>query len=197
MQVAVEERNVALNQTPREGAQQNAPASAPTRARTVIEKTSHWNALNVKEIWAYRDLLFTLAGRDVKLRYKQTALGIIWVILQPLIAAGIFAFVFGKVLKAPSDGVPYFMFSFAGLLGYGAFSNTLTKASACIVGNAPLVSKVYFPRLILPLSTVGSTIIDFIVGMFVMVGMMAYTHIWPGPQVLLLPIWLGLMILLA
>jgi lipopolysaccharide transport system permease protein len=73
----------------------------------------------------------------------------------------------------------------------------LTKASACIVGNAPLVSKVYFPRLILPLSTVGSTIVDFIVGMFVMVGMMAYTHIWPGPQLLLLPVWLGLMIVLA
>jgi lipopolysaccharide transport system permease protein len=163
----------------------------------VIEPTSGWAALNLLEVWQYRDLLFTLAARDVKLRYKQTALGVVWVILQPLMAAGIFSFVFGKVLKAPSDGVPYFMFSFAGLLGYTAFSSTLTKASACVVGNSQLVSKVFFPRLILPLSTVLSTLIDFAVSMVLMVAMMALTGIWPGWQVLLLPVWLTLLIMLA
>jgi lipopolysaccharide transport system permease protein len=162
-----------------------------------IVPPSGWAALDLREVWRYRDLLVVLAERDIKLRYKQTALGIVWVILQPLLAAGIFAFVFGKVLKAPSDGVPYFMFSFVGLLGYNVFSNTLTRASACVVGNSQLVSKVYFPRLILPLSTVGSTLIDFFVAAALLVAMMAYTHIWPGLPVLLLPLWLLLMILLA
>jgi lipopolysaccharide transport system permease protein len=181
------------------GALASAPATDATFVKPylTIKPTSGWAAINLSELWKYRDLLWTLAGRDVKLRYKQTALGVIWVLLQPLLAAGIFTFVFGKVLKAPSDGVPYFMFSFAGLLGYNAFSNTLTKASACIVGNSQLVSKVYFPRLILPLSTIGSTLIDFAVAMMLMFGMMAYTGIWPGAGVLLLPVWLMLMIMLA
>src|SRR6478672_10893588 len=101
--VAEKHQSLAADSTHQEVATTVAPVSAPARARTVIEKNSQWSALNLKEIWAYRDLLITLAGRDVKLRYKQTALGIVWVILQPLLAAGIFAFVFGKVLKAPSD----------------------------------------------------------------------------------------------
>ena len=173
------------------------PTGTAPKPHLTIRPPSGWAALNLLEVWQYRDLLLTLASRDIKLRYKQTALGVIWVILQPVLAAGIFAFVFGKVLKAPSDGVPYFMFSFAGLLGYNAFSGTLTKASACIVGNAGLVSKVYFPRLILPLSTVGSTLIDFSVAMCLMVAMMARTGIWPGWGVLLLPVWLALMVMLA
>jgi lipopolysaccharide transport system permease protein len=174
-----------------------AGAVARPKPFMVIEPTSGWAALNLLEVWQYRDLLFTLASRDVKLRYKQTALGIIWVILQPLMAAGIFSFVFGKVLKAPSDGVPYFMFSFAGLLGYTAFSSTLTKASACVVGNSQLVSKVFFPRLILPLSTILSTLLDFGVSMMLMVAMMAITGIWPGWHILLLPLWLMLLVMLA
>ena len=111
-----------------------------------IRPSSGWAALNLREIWQFRDLLLTLAGRDVKLRYRQTALGVVWVVLQPLIAAGIFSFVFGKVagLKSPS-GIPYFVFSYAGLLGWQAFSSTLTKASSCLVGNSQLVSKVFFP----------------------------------------------------
>ena len=118
----------------------------------IIRPTRGWAALNLREVWQFRDLLFTLAGRDLKLRYKQTALGVIWVVLQPLMAAGIFSFVFGKVAKLPSDGVPYLLFSFAGLLGWNLFSNTLNKTSGCLVGNAQLISKVFFPRLVFPLS---------------------------------------------
>src|SRR2546423_5616679 len=88
----------------------------------VIRPQSGWQALNLKEVWQYRDLLMTLAGRDVKLRYRQTALGVIWVVLQPLVAAGIFSLVFGRVAKLPSDGVPYFLFAYAGLLCWNAFS---------------------------------------------------------------------------
>ena len=119
----------------------------------LIEPTRGWSALNVKELWQFRDLLTTLATRDVKLRYRQTALGAIWVILQPLLAAGIFAFVFGKVAKLPSDGVPYFLFAYAGLLGWNVFNSTLTKVSSCLIQNSYLVSKVFFPRLVLPLSS--------------------------------------------
>jgi lipopolysaccharide transport system permease protein len=167
------------------------------RIHLVIERRSGWSALHLLEMWEYRNLLFTLAGRDVKLRYKQTALGVIWVILQPLLAAGIFTFVFGKVAKLPSDGLPYFLFSYAGLLGWNAFSHTLTKASACVVDNAHLVSKVFFPRLILPFSTVFSTLIDFAVASVLMGVLMVVYGVAPTWGILLVPVWLLMMILLA
>lgn len=171
----------------------------PARAKPylVIEPRSGLSALHLVELWQYRDLLLTLAGRDVKLRYKQTALGVLWVILQPLLAAGIFAFVFGKVAKLPSDGLPYFLFAFAGLLGWNAFNSTLTKASACVVDNAQLVSKVFFPRLILPLSTVFSTLIDFAVAFAMLAVMMAIYGIPLTLGILLVPLWLFMLIMLA
>jgi len=162
-----------------------------------IKPTSGWQAINVRELWQFRDLLATLAQRDVKLRYRQTALGVVWVILQPLMAAGIFSFVFGKVAKMPSDGLPYFVFSFAGLLAWNAFSSTLTKSSGCLLQNSNLVSKVYFPRMVLPLSTVFSTLIDFLVALALMVALMVAYHIAPTAGLLLLPVWLALLIMLA
>ena len=117
--------------------------------------------------------------------------------LQPLIAAGIFSFVFGRVANLPSDGVPYFLFAFAGLLGWNAFNNTLTKASACLLQNAGLVSKVYFPRLVLPLSTIFSSLIDFGVAFGLMVVLMIAHRVMPHPGILLLPVWLLLILLLA
>src|SRR5436305_11576575 len=122
--------------------------SEEPRPYKVLRPKSGWQALNVAELWQFRDLLLMLAQRDIKLRYKQTALGVLWVVLQPLISAGIFSFVFGKVAKLPSDGVPYFVFAYAGLLAWNAFNSTLGKISSCLVGNAHLVSKVYFPRLV-------------------------------------------------
>ncbi|HZO90238.1 MAG TPA: ABC transporter permease [Chthonomonadaceae bacterium] len=163
----------------------------------VIRPTSGWQALNLRELWQFRDLLITLAIRDVKLRYRQTALGALWVVLQPLIAAGIFAFVFGRVARMPSDGVPYFLFAYAGLLGWNAFNSTLTKASNCMVQNAQLVSKVYFPRLILPLSTVASTLIDFSVALAMLAVLMGLYGIMPGMGLFLLPICLLLLLLLS
>jgi len=164
-----------------------------------IRASKGFAALNLPEVWRFRELFGGLAYRDVKLRYRQTALGVIWVILQPLLAAGIFSFVFGKVAKLSSDGPwPYFVFSYAGLLAWNAFSSTLTKASGCLVGNANLVSKVYFPRLILPLSIVPSSLIDFGVAMVLMVGLMVKWHVFPGiVPMLLLPVWLCLLMVLA
>ncbi len=163
----------------------------------IIRPTSGWAALNLRELWQFRDLLFTLSGRDLKLRYKQTALGVIWVILQPLMAAGIFSFVFGTVAKLPSNGVPYLLFSFAGLLGWNLFSNTLSKTSGCLIGNAQLISKVYFPRLVLPLSTVPSTLVDFGVAAGMMGVLMVLYGVAPGWGLLLAPLWLAMLLAIA
>ncbi len=158
-----------------------------------IRPSRGWVALDAAEIWSFRDLFFTLAGRDLKLRYKQTALGVIWVILQPLMAAGVFAFVFGTVAKLPSGGVPYLAFSFAGLLGWNFFSNVLMKVGACLVGNAQLISKVYFPRLVLPLSNIGSCLVDFAVAGIMMIVLLVVYRIVPSASVVLLPLWLLLL----
>lgn len=167
------------------------------RPTQVIEACSGGLATDARELWRFRDLLVSLAIRDVKLRYRQTALGAIWVILQPLLAAGIFTFVFGKLAKFPSHGVPYFVFSYAGLLGWTAFSSTLAKASSSLVANNQLISKVYFPRMILPLSTVFSTLVDFAVALAMMAVMLVATHTFPAAAALTLPLWLALMLALA
>ncbi len=163
----------------------------------VIKPTSGWQALQLGQIWRFKDLLVTLARRDVTLRYRQTALGVAWVVLQPLIAAGIFAFVFGVVAELPSGGTPYFVFSYAGLLGWNLFSTTMARASVSLTGNSQLISKVYFPRLILPLSGVFSTLLDFIVATVVMIVLMVFYQITPGMGLLLLPLWMSLITLLA
>lgn len=159
-----------------------------------IRPRSGWSAIDLREIWQFRDLLMSLAGRDVKLRYKQTALGVIWVVLQPLLAAGIFSFVFGKLADFPSEGIPYFLFSYAGLLGWNLFAGTLTKSSGCLVGNSQLISKVFFPRLVLPLSTVPSVLVDVGVAAAMMAVLMAIYHVIPGWPIVLLPVW-GLLLL--
>lgn len=153
--------------------------------------------LNLREIWHFRDLLLSLVSRDLKLRYKQTALGAIWVVLQPLMAAGIFSFVFGTVAKMPSDGLPYFLFSYAGLLGWGLFNNTVTKAGASLTGNAPLISKVYFPRLILPASAIPSVLVDFAAAAVVMAIAMCIYAVAPPATLYLLPLWSFLLLTLA
>jgi lipopolysaccharide transport system permease protein len=169
------------------------------RPLLTIRASKGFAALNLPEVWQFRELFGGLAYRDVKLRYRQTALGVIWVILQPLLAAGIFSFVFGTVAKMPSEGPwPYFVFSYAGLLAWNAFQSTLNKASSCLVGNANLVSKVYFPRLILPLSIVPSSLIDLGVAAVLMIGLMVKWHINPGiVPLLLLPVWLLVLLMLA
>ena len=155
-----------------------------------IRPSRGWVNLDLLELWLFRDLLFSLASRDLKLRYKQTALGVIWVILQPLMAAGVFSFVFGTVAKLPSGGIPYLVFSFAGLLGWNLFSGILTKTSGCLIGNSHLISKVFFPRLILPLSNLGSCLVDFAVAAGMMVILLLVYRIAPSVSLLLFPIWM-------
>lgn len=123
---------------------------------------------SIRELLEFRFLLVRLTHRDITLRYRQTALGVAWVVLQPLLGAGILSFVFGRIAGMASDGVPYYVMSFAGFLGWNAFSSVLTRTTTSLVSNSSLVSKVYFPRLLLPLSTVGSTSVDVGVGVIVM-----------------------------
>ena len=164
---------------------------------TEIRPPKGWPAPDLRQLWLFRDLATTFALRDLKLRYRQTALGVVWVVLQPLMAAGIFSFVFGKVAKLSSDGQPYFLFSFAGLLGWNLFSSVLTKVSGALVGNAHLISKVFFPRLILPLSSVASAMVDFSVSAAMLVVLMAVYGVVPSAGILLLPVWIMILLVLA
>lgn len=172
-------------------------AAVDRRPHLVIRPKSRWTPLDVRELWEFRDLLVTFAGRDVRLRYRQTALGVIWVVLQPLLAAGILSFVFGGVADLPSEGVPYFVFAYAGMLAWTAFSGVLTKSSGSLVGNAGLVSKIFFPRMLLPLSVLGSSLLDFAVALVVMGVLLVMGGVLPGLAVLLLPAWLLVVLLLA
>ena len=165
-------------------------ADSRPRPYQTLRPSRGWTALNLAEIWQFRDLLASLSGRDLKLRYKQTALGVVWVVLQPLLSAGVFSFVFGTVAKLPSGKVPYLVFSFAGLLGWTFFSNVLTKVSGCLVGNSQLISKVYFPRLVLPLSNVASSLVDLGVSTGMMLVLMVVYRIVPSLTLLYLPVCL-------
>jgi lipopolysaccharide transport system permease protein len=163
----------------------------------VIRPSSGWAALNLRELWEYRDLLFILAGRDIKLRYKQTALGIIWVILQPLVAALIFAAIFGNFAKLPSDGNPYILFVFCGLLPWNYFSGALQRAGNSLISDSRLISKVYFPRLLIPLASTVAVLIDFAVTLLVLLGLMIFYGVSPTWQMLTLPFFLLLTTLAA
>lgn len=189
------ESSAAMNErvdaaTAREGGPVGGRPVAPRRPLVHIRAGRRDWGLQLAELYRFRDLAMALAMRDVRLRYKQTVLGVMWVVLQPLIGAGVFTLVFGLVAKLPSDGLPYFVFSYAGLLGWGLFSNLLGKTSTCLLGSAHLISKVYFPRLIIPLGGVPGALLDFGVAAGMMGVLLAWYQIAPGWTILLLPVWL-------
>lgn len=167
------------------------------RLHLTIEAKTGWAALKLGELWQFRDLLFSLAGRDLKVRYKQTILGVVWVVLQPMLAAGIFTVVFGQVAGMDKGGKPmlYFLLTYCGQLAWNMFSWTVLKSSECLLNNSQLVSKVYFPRLVLPLSTVLSTLVDVLVGMSVLALLLIGLKQSPGGAIVLLPVWCLLLLL--
>ncbi|MBI3912601.1 MAG: ABC transporter permease [Chloroflexi bacterium] len=169
-----------------------------TRRPTVVVQPTHGLAtLNLRELWAFRDLLIILAGRDVKLRYKQTALGVIWVVLQPLVAALTFAVIFGGFAKLPSDGSPYVLFVFCGMLPWNLFAGALQRAGNSLIGNSNLISKVYFPRVIIPIASAASVLIDFAVSLIVLFVLMLIYQVMPTWQLVALPFFLLLTLLAA
>src|SRR5262245_61673128 len=153
--------------------------------------------INFRELARYRELLLTLADRDVRVRYKQTVLGVVWVVLQPLLASLVFAFVFGVVAGLSRTGRPYVLFAFAGLMAWNTFSGILSRVSNSLVGNSQMISKIYFPRLILPLSTAAAAMVDFCVSLAMMSVMLFIYRVWPGWGVLLLPAWLVILVTMA
>ena len=170
------------------------PATPLRRIRSTTRRTP----LDLRELWRYRDLWLTLALRDVKLRYRQTALGVAWVVLLPLLASGIFTLVFGVVAKLPSDGSPYFLFVFAGYLGWNAFQNTLHRCGISLIGNTALVTKVYFPRIILPAASVLASLLDFAIGVVMLLLVLLVRGELPSPLSLaMVPLFMLLLQLVA
>lgn len=157
---------------------------------TVIEPKRGWRSLDLRELWDYRELLYFLVWRDVKIRYKQTAVGAAWVVLQPLLTAGIFTLLFGHYAHLKSSGVPYLLLTYSALLPWLLFANGLTTSTKSIVENQALVTKVYVPRLLIPVAPVLAGLVDFAVGSVVLVGMMAWYRVVPSWHVLLLPFFL-------
>jgi lipopolysaccharide transport system permease protein len=150
-----------------------------------------------RDLWHHRDLFGVLALRDLTLRYRQTAMGAIWVVLQPFLSAGILSFVFGRVAGLATDGVPSFLFTYVGMLAFGAFRDSLTKSSVSLTSNISFVSKIFFPRLALPLSSVGATCVDFCVGLVIALVLTFVSDLPPGPTLALVPIWVLFMIMLG
>lgn len=142
--------------------------------QVIIQPSKGWRMLDVKELWAYRDLLWVLTLRDIKVRYKQTVLGCAWAVIQPFMSMVVFSIIFGHWAKMPSDGYPYPIFVYAALLPWTFFSNAITTSSNSVVGSANLITKVYFPRLIVPLSSIGAGIVDFIISFCVMLLLVMY-----------------------
>ena len=172
-----------------------APTATPLRR---IRSSTRRTPLDLRELWRYRDLWLTLALRDVKLRYRQTALGVAWVVLLPLLASGIFTLVFRVVAKLPSDGSPYFLFVFAGYLGWNAFQNTLQRCGISLIGNTALVTKVYFPRIILPAASVLASLLDFAIGVVMLLLVLLVRGELPSPMMLaLVPLLMLILQLLA
>ena len=176
------------------------PEPSPAVARTPmvrIRPPRPWEALDLSGLWRFRDLLLALAVRDIKLRYRQTLLGVLWVILQPLLGAGIFAFVFGRVAGLDAGGQSYVLFAYAGLLAWNLFNGVVLKASGSLVANAPLVSKVFFPRLVLPFSGAISTLVDFFIALVVGAALLFVSGQPPTVLLMLAPFWLVFLLLLA
>jgi len=149
-----------------------------------------WTAINFAELWQYRELLIFHAIRDIKVRYKQTILGAAWAVLQPVMTMVVFSIFFGRLAKVPSDGIPYPVFAFCALLPWQLFAFALTQSSNSLVQDAQVLTKVYFPRLIIPFGSVIAGLVDFAIAFVVLIGMMLYFDIAPGPAMLTLPLFI-------
>lgn len=157
------------------------------RPETVIEPHRGFNPINWRELWAFRELMYFLTWRDVKVRYKQTVLGAAWAIFQPVMGMIVFTIFFGKLAKMPSENMPYPVFVYAGILPWTFFANCVTSASVSLIRDSHLVGKIYFPRLVIPISSLGARLMDFGVSFLFVFVLMAYYGIFPGISALMLP----------
>ena len=168
-----------------------------TNNETIIEAQTGWRMLNWRELLHYRDLYYFLVWRGIKVRYAQSVIGVGWAVIQPFFSMLVFTIVFGKLAKIDSDGVPYAVFSFTALVPWTYFSNALTEGANSLITNSSMISKVYFPRLILPLSAVASKLVDFSIAMVLLAGMMIWFGIVPSWGILAMPLLVFLMMVTA
>jgi lipopolysaccharide transport system permease protein len=173
------------------------PQSLLQQIQTVIVPPSRLPTLNIKELWEYRDLLFILAWRDIKVRYKQTTLGAAWAILQPVLTMVVFSLLFGVAAKLPSEGLPYPIFTFAALLPWQLFAYAMAESGNSLVANQQLITKVYFPRLVIPLGAVLAGLVDFAIAFVVLLGMMLFYRLPFSWNMLFLPSFVLLVVLTA
>jgi homopolymeric O-antigen transport system permease protein len=170
------------------------PSSSPP---LILRPTRGWAALNLGDLWAYRELIYFLTLRDIKVRYKQTALGALWAILQPFLQMVVFTLLFGNLAQMDSEGIPYPIFTYTALLPWGMFSKAITDAGRSIVLNRSMITKIYFPRLVVPLASGLAGLVDFGIAFLVLIGMMLYFSISFSPAILTLPLFLLLALLTA
>ncbi|HEY2324819.1 MAG TPA: ABC transporter permease [Thermoanaerobaculia bacterium] len=150
----------------------------------VIQHSSAWRGIDFREVWRYREMLYFLVWRDVKVRYKQTTLGITWALIQPLLGMIVLAFVFGRVAKLPSEGIPYPLFAFAGLLPWTFFSNAVTNGSMSVINSGNLLTKVYFPRILIPAATVMTALVDFFIAAVMLLPLFLYYRFVPDVRLI-------------
>jgi len=173
------------------------PQSLPEQPLVTIEPTKGWVSLQLRDLWVYRELLYFLIWRDVKVRYKQTVLGVAWAIIQPLFTMIIFTLFFGRLAGVPSDNIPYPVFAYAGLLPWTFFSNAITNSGNSLVGSANLITKVYFPRMIIPAAAVGAGLVDLAISFLILIPLMIYYKISVTWNILMFPAVVLLTALLA
>lgn len=169
----------------------------PDEPLVVIQPNKAWSAVELRDLWAFRELLYFLTWRDVKVRYKQTGLGIAWAILQPVLTMLIFTIFFGRLAGVPSDNIPYPIFAYAGLLPWTFFANAISNSGNSLVGSANLITKVYFPRIIIPGAAVAAGLVDFAIALVILIVLMVFYGIGLTWNILMFPVAVGLTTLLA
>ena len=172
-------------------------AALPEEPLVVIEPNRNWSTLDLQDLWAFRELLYFLTWRDVKVRYKQTGLGVAWAIIQPLFTMLVFTLFFGRLAGVPSDNVPYPVFVYAGLLAWTFFANAITNSGNSLVGSAHLITKVYFPRMIIPGAAVAAGLVDFAIALIILAVLMIYYGVTVTWSILMFPVVVLLTTLLA
>jgi len=169
----------------------------PDKPLITIEPSKGWVPLNLRDLWAHRELLYFLTWRDIKVRYKQTLFGVLWAILQPVFMMLIFTLFFGKLAGIKTGDIPYPLFAFAGLVPWTFFANSVTSGGNSLTSSAGLITKVYFPRMLVPIAAVAAGFVDFILAFIVLVGLMFYYRVTPTANMLMLPVLAALMMLFA
>ncbi|HEX5436696.1 MAG TPA: ABC transporter permease [Gemmatimonadaceae bacterium] len=193
MTLNVEERTLPLEASGEPRSERHEPA--PT---LVIQPAGRWPTINLRELWAYRELFFFLVWRDIKVRYAQTVLGAVWAILQPVLQMLILTVIFGTFMKVPSDGIPYPIFTLSALVPWTFFSNALTTSSSSLVSNPELISKIYFPRLVIPFAPVMAALLDFVIAFVVLLVMMPFFGVTPHAEaIVIVPLLLVLIVMTA